>query len=61
MSIRAEDVPKDVVAYTAMSLWIVLMRCEPGCMPDEMGLRTIAANVLNAVNWEPPSGGTDGL
>lgn len=55
MTLRAEDVPKDVVAATALALWTVLQRVDEGRMPDEIGLRTIAANVLNAVNWQPPS------
>jgi len=58
MTIAAEEVPRDIVAATALSLWVVLMRVDPGKMPDEMGLRTIAANVLNAANWKPPTGNT---
>jgi hypothetical protein len=54
MTLMCEDVPKDVVAATALSLWVVMQRFEPGTMPDEMGLRAIAANVLNAVGWVPP-------
>jgi hypothetical protein len=59
MTIAAEDVPKEIVASTALSLWVVMMRVDPGKMPDDMGLRTIAANVLNAANWKPPTGPGD--
>lgn len=58
MTVRAEDVPKDVVAATALAMWIVMLRTELGKMPDEMGLRTLAANVLNAAEWKPPTGPT---
>lgn len=53
--IKAEEVPNDVVASTALSLWIVMMRVDPGKMPDDIGLRTIAANVLNASGWKRPA------
>lgn len=55
MTIRAEEVPKDVVSATALSLWVVMQRFDPGRMPDEIGLRTIAANVLNAAGWQKPA------
>lgn len=59
MTIAAEDVPKEIVAATALALWIVMMRTEFGRMPDDTGLRMLAANVLNAAEWKPPTGNSD--
>ena len=46
--IKREDISKEVLSSAAMILWIVLGRTETGKMPDEDGIRSICANILNA-------------